>query len=606
MKTTCTAGCVLAISLVPPSIAAHAAEQTAPVIVTATRTAQIADTSVAPVIVIDQQTLQQNPGADVTDILRMYTGIEIGRYGGPGQTTSLFIRGTNSTQTLVMIDGVKMNSGTAGIAALQNIDLSTIDHIEVVLGPRSTLYGSEAIGGVINIITKRRTEDGSDYSVAAGGGSYNTQEMRLAAHHHADGRGAGIELSYARSDGFPTRADSNIDRGYDNLNLHLYGSQRIGNTQYDISHWQGSGNTEYLDFTGAPLDQDFLNSTTAISAKTPLSADWFSTFKLSHVSDKIDQNQFDASLPTQKDFAHTSRYAVDWQNDFQWNPQNLLTAGLYRDQEDTTALSYATAFDTSSYTNAVYAQNVRTTTKTTLITGLRYTDNQVYGDRSTWNFEYGVNLGQAWRLTLASNSGFRAPDSNDLYGAGGNPNLKPETSQNSELGLRYQLTRTQHLSLDLYRNKITNLIIWNNSTSMVDNIGQVTITGTELAYHINSDHWEAQLRAAVQDPHDDTNDTQLLRRSEHAYSLLLKYRGNNYDVALETYYSGQRPDFNINTYAAEMLPGYTLVNMSGDYRFSKALSLRLRIENLTAEEYQVVDGYNTPGRSAYAELSYSL
>jgi vitamin B12 transporter len=607
MKITFTAGSVLAFSVVTTTFAAQAAEQTEPVIVTATRTAQIADASVAPVIVIDQQTLQQNPGADIPDILRMYTGIEVARSGGPGQITSLFLRGTNSTQTLVMIDGVKMNSGTAGIAALQNIDLSTVDHIEVVLGPRSTLYGSEAIGGVINIITKRRTKDGSDYSAAVGGGSYNTKQIRLAAHNHADDRGAGIEASYTKSDGFPTRADSNIDSGYDNLNLHLYGNKRIGDTQYEISHWQSSGNTQYLEATNSPLDQDYLNASTVITAKTPLASNWASTLKLSHASDKIDQNQTDPyDTLNRKDFAHTSRYALDWQNDLQWNTQNLLTAGLYRAQEDTSALSYGAAFDTSNYTNAVYAQNVRSSQWTTLITGLRYTDNQIYGDRSTWNLEFGVNLSHALRLTLASNSGFRAPDSNDLYGFGGNPNLKPETSQNSEIGLRYQITKAQRVILNAYRNKISNLIVYDNTTSMVGNIGQATITGSELAYTISGEHWLAQARASVQDPHDDINDSQLVRRTKHAYSLLLKYQGNHYDVALDTYYSGERPDFNINTFAPEMLPAYTLVNLSGNYRFSEALSLSLRIENLTDKDYQVVDGYNTAGRSAYAELRYAM
>ncbi|MBI1424575.1 MAG: TonB-dependent receptor [Gammaproteobacteria bacterium] len=606
MKTKIHAGTVLAISVVTASHAAHAAEQTEPVIVTATRTAQIADQSVAPVIVIDRQALERNPGADLTDLLRMYTGIEIGRYGGPGQTASIFLRGTNSTQTLVMIDGVKLNSGTAGVAAIQNIDPSVVDHIEVVMGPRSTLYGSEAIGGVINIITKRQTVDGSQYSAAAGGGSYGTRDIKLAAHNHQGDSGAGIEAGYTKSNGFPTRADSNIDRGYDNLNVHVYGSKRIGDTRYDVSHWQTSGNTEYLTSATNAQDQDFLSTATMITAKTPMSATWLSTLKLSHVSDKLDQNQYDVVVTTQKDFAHTSRYSLDWQNDLQWNPQNLLTAGLYRAQEDTTAFSFGSGYDTNNYTNAVFAQNVRTTTQTTLITGLRYTNNQIYGDYTTWNLEYGLNLTQALRMTLASNSGFRAPDSNDLYGSGGNPDLKPETSQNSELGLRYQITPAQRVSLNVFRNKITNLIIWNNVTSMVDNIGQVTITGSELAYQVSSDHWAARLRASVQNPHDDITNSQLVRRAQHAYGLMLQYHGNKYDVSLDTIYSGERPDFNINTYVAETLPSYTLVNLSGAYRVSEALRLSLRIENLTDADYQVVDGYNTAGRSAYAELRYTL
>jgi len=596
MTNNTIAGSVLALAVLSASFAATAAEQTDPVIVTATRTAQIADESVAPVIVIDRQTLEQNPGADVADILRMYAGIEIGRNGGPGQTTSVFIRGAESNHTLVMIDGVKINPGTLGVAALQNIDLSMIDHIEVVKGPRSTLYGSEAIGGVINIITKRRKTDGSDFSAAVGGGSYNTREMRLAADNHVDDRGAGIEISGIKSDGFPTKAVSNIDRGYDNLNVHVYGSKHMGDTDYTVSHWQSSGNTQYLDFFNLPVDQDFQNTSTAVTAKTTMGASWFSTLKLSHISDKIDQNQ-------SSDFVHTSRYALDWQNDVQWNPQNLLTAGLYRSQENTIASVYGTGFDIDTYVNAVFAQNVRTTSRTTLITGLRYTKHQFFGDKTTWNVEYGINLGSAFRLTLASNSGFRAPDSTDLYGSIGNPNLKPEESQNSEFGLRYRPNKTQRVSLNIFRNKITNLIQPNAGFTSMENIGQATITGSELVYEFLGQHWSARAGVTVQNPRDDVSDTQLSRRSKKLYDLMVKYSGNNYGIGISAHYSGDRPD---SPYSTLVLDPYTLVTLHADYRFTQSLSLNLRIENLTDEDYQLAYGYNTPGRSAYAELRYTM
>ena len=594
-----SAGNALALSILSLSFTANAADPSEPVIVTATRTAQIADESVAPVIVIDQQTLQENPGADIADVLRMYTGIEISRNGGPGQTTSMFIRGADSNQTLVMIDGVKINPGTIGGAAMQNIDLSMIDHIEVVKGPRSTLYGSEAIGGVINIITKRRATDGSNYSVAQSGGSYGTYETRMSAYNKSGDHGAGLEASYARSDGFPTLASSSIDSGYNNLNLHVYGSKRIGDTSYDVSHWQSSGNTQYLDFTAAPLDQDFENATSSITAKTPLSATWASTLKLSNITDRIDQNQ-------SNDFEHTSRYAIDWQNDVQWNVQNLVTAGLYRSQETTSASIYGTGYDVNHYVNAVFLQNIRTTGVTTLITGLRYTDDQTFGDYTTWNLEYGVNLSQALRVTLASNSGFRAPNSTDLYGYGGNPNLQPETSQNSEIGLRYAFSKAQRITLNVFHNKISDLIQYNTTTSMMENIGQATISGSELVYDVAIEHWSLRASAEVQNPHNDSNDSQLLRRTEHAYSAMLKYHGGNYDLGIKAYYSGNRPDIDFNTGAPVTLAPYTLVNLSGNYRFSHALSMNLRIENLANTYYQLADGYNTPGRSAYAELRYAF
>lgn len=606
MTTKTTAGTILALCTFSSPFAVHAAEPGDPVIVTATRTPQIADATVAPVIVISRQQLQQNPDADIADLLQMYAGIEIGRNGGPGQNASVFIRGANSNQTLVMIDGVKINPGTLGNAALQNINTSMIDHIEVVLGPRSTLYGSEAIGGVINIITKQRRKNGTDFNVGISGGSYNTRSFQIGADNRSDDRGAGIQISGTRSDGFPTRADSSINSGFKNLNLHLYGNKKIGDTRYNISHWQSTGTTDYLNDATTPLSQDFENATTTVTAKTPLSANWASTLKLSHISDRIDQNQIDTYSSNRKDYAHTSRYALDWQNDIQWHAQNLLTTGLYRSQENTAALSYGTQFDTNNYTNAVYAQNVRTTHTTTLITGLRFTDNQVYGSHTTWNLEYGLDLSPSLRMTLANNSGFRAPSSTDLYGFGGNTNLKPEESVNNEIGLRYRLSNTQRISYNLFRNRITNLIAYDNTLSLNENIKQATITGNELTYELFGRHWSMRAGATVQDPHDDTKDKQLSRRSEHSYSLAVNYHTGSYSVGVDAYHSGTRPDVDINTYAAITLPSYTLVNLHGTYHITRQLSLNARIENLADEKYQLVDGYNTPGRSAYAELRYSM
>lgn len=606
MTTRKTAGTMLALAILSPSTCVLAADPTAPVIVTATRTPEIADASVAPVIVISRQELQQNPDADIADILQTYAGIEIGRNGGPGQNASVFIRGTNSSQTLVMINGVKINPGTLGNAALQNINLSMIDHIEIVLGPRSTLYGSEAIGGVINIITKQRKKAGTDFNVGVSGGSYHTRSFQLGADNRTGDRGAGIQISGTRSDGFPTRADSSIDSGYKNLNLHLYGNKKIGDTHYNIDHWQSNGTTDYLYDATTPLSQDFENATTAITAKTPFTSSWASTFKLSHISDRIDQNQIDIYSNNRKDYAHTSRYALDWQNDIQWSQKSLLTAGLYRAQENTAALSYGTEFDKNNDTNAVYAQNVYTTSTNTLITGLRFTDNQVYGNHTTWNLEYGLNLTPSFRITLANNSGFRAPNSTDLYGFGGNVNLKPEESVNNEIGLRYRFTQAQHISLNVFRNRIRNLIVYDNATSKNQNVQQATIRGGELTYALTGQHWGVRASATVQDPHNDTKDQQLARRSEQSYSLAVNYRADSYSVSLNAIHSGTRPDIDINTYAAVTLPSYTLLNLSGTYRITHQLSLNVRIENLGDEKYQLVDGYNTPGRSAYAELRYAM
>ena len=211
-----------------------------PIVVTATRTAQIADESLASVIVIDRAQIAQSQAADVAELLRGHAGLDIGRNGGPGQPTSLFMRGTESNHVLVMVDGVKINPGTIGGAALQNIDPELIERIEIVKGPRSALYGSEAVGGVINIIT-RRAVTGLDGNAYVGAGRYGTRKAGAGLHKGGGDYRAGIDIGYTDTAGFPTRTASDIASAYDNRSLNVYGGKTFGDNHVELSHWQAGG-----------------------------------------------------------------------------------------------------------------------------------------------------------------------------------------------------------------------------------------------------------------------------------------------------------------------------------------------------------------------------
>ena len=277
------------------------------IIVTATRMEMRADESLSSVIVIDRDQIERSLAADVAELLRFHAGLELGRNGGPGQTTSLFMRGTESNHALVMIDGVEINPGTLGGAALQNISPRLIERIEIVKGPRSSLYGSDAIGGVVNIIT--RNTDGLE--VRAGGGRYDTREASLSTGLSKANSAVSASLSHVSSDGFPTRSESSApDRGYDNQSIGLNANVDLGETGISFRHWQSSGNTEYLDFVLAPVDQDYLNRASAIVLDRQAARNWSTTLTLSEITDDIEQRQ-------SPDFARTDRQTLDWQNDLQ-------------------------------------------------------------------------------------------------------------------------------------------------------------------------------------------------------------------------------------------------------------------------------------------------
>ena len=241
---------LLALLSVPAlSLAQEQSEPIENVVVTATRTSLAADKVSAPIIVIDRATIERSMATDLADLLKFHAGLDIARNGGPGQPTSVFIRGTESNHTLVMIDGVKINPGTAGGAALQQISPEMVERIEIVKGPRSSLYGSEAIGGVINIITLRKAQSG--VSASLGAGRYATRDASFDGRISGESGSMGASVSWMETDGFPVQTDTDLDRGHDNRTANVFGELNLGEVLLSVRHWEAQGNTEYLDFFGA-------------------------------------------------------------------------------------------------------------------------------------------------------------------------------------------------------------------------------------------------------------------------------------------------------------------------------------------------------------------
>ena len=302
-----------------------------PVIVTATRTESPAAEVLASVDIIRGDELLRQPAADLGDALRMVPGVEVARLGGPGQQTSLFLRGTESNHVLVLVDGLRINPGTIGSAAIQNIAPEFVERVEVVKGPRSTLYGSDAIGGVINVITRRAADDGG--SVQAGFGSYDTQSASFSAGAGSDRAEASIAASWLDSAGFPTRTGDTTDRGYENSSFTAAARADAGPVELGLRAWHASGTSEYSDFFVTPVDQDFENSALTVSAGFAPSAAWSSRLTIGHAVDELEQNQ-------SPDFLDTRRCTVDWQNDVALSERQTLTAGLLWQDEKADAESF--------------------------------------------------------------------------------------------------------------------------------------------------------------------------------------------------------------------------------------------------------------------------
>jgi len=564
-----------------------------PIIVTATRTAQIADESLAPVIVIDRAQIEQSQAMDIGDLLREHAGFDIGRNGGPGQPASLFMRGTDSNHVLVMVDGVKINPGTIGGAALQNIDPELIERIEIVKGPRSALYGSEAVGGVINIIT-RRAATGLDGNAYVGAGRYDTRKTGAGLHKGGGDYRAGIDVGYTRTDAFPTRTTSDIASGYDNRSLNVYLAKHLDKVDVELSHWQAGGTSNYLDYFLAPLSQDFANRVTALKLDTAPLDNWTTTLRISRAVDNIDQNQ-------SSDYAHTRRDSVDWQNDVQLTTAQLLTAGLYASRDHAASSVFGSGFDENTKVKAIYVQDDVSLGRHRILAAARHTDHDAFGSHTTWDGEYGYHITAHTRISAAVGTAFRAPDATDRFGYGGDPNLLAETSRNIELGLHHQINSQQSLALSAFDNRIKNLIVYDLASSKLMNIGRARIRGIEASYDIQSRPWGAHIEAIAQAPKDEMSGEPLARRAKHTVTAFLFYDVGPYRLGADWLATGKRKD---SPFSDVYNAGYGLLNLTALMHINQRWTLQGRLENVTAQHYTLADGYNTAGRSLYVELRY--
>ena len=589
------------------SVIVTAAAQDSPVrdstiVVTATRVPTPLDDILPSTVVIDRETIDRSLAPDVADLLRFHAGFDLARNGGPGQSTSLFIRGADSNHTLVMVDGVRINPGTIGIPALQNLTPELIDRIEVVKGPRSSLYGTDAIGGVINVITRRGSREG--WSAELGYGDDDTREASLNG--GVSGKAGSIDLGVAwvESDGFPTLSDPavrEIDRGYDNLSANLQARTQLGSAEVTLRHWQASGRTEYFDFFLTPVDQDYDDSTTSLGVVLPAGTGATLALSGSYFEDEIEQRQV-------QDYLRTRRYALDAQYDRSLGTHHLLTGGALLSDENAESLSFGTAFDEDTRIANVFLQDRMDFGRQRATLAVAHTDHETFGSELTWNVDYGFALSNAAELVLAAGTGFRAPDATDRFGFGGNPDLDAEYSHSYSAELRYRVSDRHALRLGAFQNDIDDLIEF--VTVSFDpffgenrNVEETRTRGVEAGYDYAGDHWSLHAEAAWQDPENRQTGETLLRRAKQNYTLSAVREFGRFDLGADLLAAGERKDFGFPEPVT--LDSYVLVNLTAGWRLTDSWSLRGRIENLFDEDYELTDGYNTPGFGVHVSVRYA-
>jgi vitamin B12 transporter len=568
-----------------------------PMVITATRQPTSLDDLILPVIVIDRAQIERSLADDLAQLLRFHAGIDIGRNGGPGQSTSTFIRGAESNHTLVLVDGVRINPGTLGLPAIQNIRPEIIERVEIVKGNRSSLYGSDAIGGVINVIT-RRNDAATRLDLGLGGGRYGTREATATVGTAIGATALDMTVAYASSDGFPARRGATNDSGHDNLNLNLGARTGIGAATLSARYFEATGSTQYLGFLGDPLEQDFRNAVAGVTLDLPLGRRWTSRVDVSLATDEIEQLE-------SADRANTDRLALDWQNTVQLSLDHTLIAGLYVFGENTDSLVFGTGFDEQTDVTAVYVEdNLRRGAHTTSV-AVRYTDHDTFGGETTWHADYGFEFSESLALHAGVSRGYRAPDATDRFGFGGNVNLSPEVSRSVETGLTWDPVAGQQFRLGAFTLDIEDLILFDFDPVTFEgrnkNIAQAQIRGIEAAYALKAADWGIGAAAVWQDPRNEITGGILPRRSRRSLTLNAYRQIRDIEVGFDVLLTGKRKD---SDFSDDVNAGYALANLSARIPLRRNFELRAKIENLLNADYETASGFDTPGRGLHVDLYY--
>ena len=563
------------------SISAQDSSSIDELIVTATKSELSADQVVAPVVVIDQLDIELSGVNGIAELLSSVAGINISTNGGPGQLTSIFVQGSNSNQVLILVDGIAINDSATGIASIQNIHPDMIEKIEIVKSPRASLYGSNAVGGVIHVFTKRNQEG---VNIGFKSGSDNTKVTNIFASREVLNGRMGLQLNHYDTAGFPSKEGSNINSAHDNRSVKGFFDQQWGSSTLKASVWNSQGTTDYLDFFFNPISQDFDNTAVSLNFDQKKNETWSSSLHLGINKDFLDQND-------SNDFNHSKKFILEWKNNLKWNPNNQLLAGITFENEEFEASNYGLGIDSDLNNSAVFLENIFLSGKNQFLIALRLNNKENIEDKISWNLEYGYRLNSKTRLLFSAGKAHRNPSSFDLYGFGGNPLLRPEYSKKISVGLNYQPNSSTNFDLRYFDNRIKDLVAFNYSDFKLYNIEESKTSGFDVIFEKDINNWILSLNATLQDPKNLTTSTQLLRRPKNSMNMGLRRTFNKLTINLNLEKNSSRNDF-----GGVVLGAYTLANTSIQYRLNTNWIFNGSITNLGNEKYTLANGYMTPDR----------
>lgn len=586
------------------------------VVVTASRTLQSTKTVTGDITVIDSEEINRLRGGSIADLLRLQPGVETYTNGGMGTSSNIGLRGTNDNQLIVLVDGVRINSGTTGTTAFENIPLALIDRIEILRGPASSLYGSDAIGGVIQIFTKRGKITNTHLYASAGAGSYDAYSGNAGLDTAYQALKFGAQVSNYDTRGIsakkrPTAVAEKDRDGYNNFSGTAYADLEFApGHSLGLNYLESKGKNQYdSTFIGNYLER--YQQGYGLTLRSALTDHWNSKVQYSIGRDQ----SFSVLNAATNNNIETEQRQLSWQHDYKLSNGTLTFAYDRLEQEVLTENTGRRTLERSRSNDAFVLGYVGKFDAHSTQLSLREDHNSQFGNYTTGGIGYGYAFSPAWQFTTQYGSSFRAPTFNQLYANNfGNPNLPSEKADNIEASLRYQGQQLQ-AKFTVFDNHIRNFI--QNATtgcptgfpSCAVNAGKIEIQGMTLESSLAlAENWFLSGNLTVQSPRVDATDNLLIRRAQRFGNLVLQYKNGAWDWSSELSASSERYNDTANRVA---MSGYALLNSTLAYQIDPHWRLQARANNILDKNYvlAIAPGnidYNTMGTNVFVSLSYDM
>lgn len=598
-----------AFALIPAFVSAQPAPQDDAVVVTASRTEQRIRDAIPHITVLTARDIRDSQAFDLPSLLKREAGFEFTQNGGIGTVTGIFLRGGRSAQALVLIDGLRVEDAGFGAAAFQHIMLDGVERVEIVRGNVSSLYGSSAVGGVIQVFTRRGRGTPAP-SFEATLGSRGTAKLRAGYGGEIGDTRFNLTVSKFDTNGLsaidPSLAPSaNPDRdGYRNTSLAGSLSHRFSpQHEAGATLFSTRGRVDFDSAFGAPADvhksaQDLDNVSVYWEAR------WLSWWKSRFTLGQGNDYRTDTLNGNFANNSNTVSRQFIWDNEIRVAPEHLFTVGAENLRQTLANSGFARPLRRDAGTlRGGYLGRIG---RHSLQLNARRDDYSDFGSASTHFAGYGFDLTDDWRLTASSSNAFRAPTFQDLFGFGGNAALRPEKSRTSELGVQWA-NGPHRLRVVAFDTKYEDAITFDLATFTVRNVRKASVQGFETSYSGKIGEFDLRAALTVQDPIEQEPNAQALQaiRRAKAFGSLSAFRSfGALRLGGEILSSGSRPDGNIATFARLREAGHTLVNLTARYQFDKNLYVAAKLENALGEKYQLVHGFNTPGRGVFLTMGY--